>query len=324
VAVLPVLGPKIAGVPGIDSAFIKSYNLAQSAAWRDASFGQLITTGTAGTTKSVQVSSGTLANIAGPVFATPVSINSTAATTNGNITITGVVTAGAPAAIYYVFATYTAAGIIESLPGAEFIVNTAAGFTFSVNVLAAGAPAAATNFAVYVSQYEGGELLQQATKTTTALGTAFTIPFPLTNSVGVNIAPTNATTNIVGIALHDSQSLWATGVGGGFTAGGISNLLGAWMPPPTLGPIDPSQALFTSLVNGQVFEATFVQPWSNAYIGQPVSLVLDPSGWHTVSDTGGNQFATIIGKATGVGSDVGGVNDTNVRVQCVALASAVI
>lgn len=322
-AVLPVIGPRIAGVPGVDSANIKSYSQAQFAAFREAGFVQLITTGTT-TAKVLQVSSGALANIAGPVFASPVSLNSTAAVTNGNITVTGVVSAGAPAQSTYVFTTYTAAGIIESLPGPEFIVNTAAGFTFSVNVLAAAAPAAATNFAVYASQYEGGELLQQATKTTTALGTAFTVPSTLVNSVGINQAPTNATTGIAGIALADSQSLWATGVGGSFTAGGISQPLGAWMPPPTLGPIDPSQSLVATLVNAQPFEICLSTPWSNALVGSQVSLTLDTTGWHVVSVTGANPFAVITGKATGSAADVGSVNDTNVRVNCTAIATAVI
>lgn len=323
-AVLPVIGPHIAGVPGIDSALIKSYSLAQNAAWREAGFLQLITTGTA-TGKGLAVSSGALAGVAGPAWnGGQLSINSTAAVVSGAVTVTGVNSAGAPPTTTYVFLTYTAAGVIESLPGPEFIVNTAANFTFSIAVAAAGAPAAATNFAMYESVYEGGELLQQATKTTTALGAAFTSPVPLTNSVGINQAPTNATTTIVGIALHDSQSLWATGVGGAFTAGGISQLLGAWMPPPTLGPIDPSQGLVCSLVNAQPFEACLVQPWSNAFIGSAVSLVLDASGWHTVSISGGNQFATIVGKAFGSPADVGGVNDTNVRVNCVAISTAVI
>lgn len=312
-AVLPAKGPAIQGIPGIDSPLPKSYFLAQAAAWREAGFGQLITTGTT-TGKTVQVSSGALLNIAGPIFPQPLSVSSTAAVTNGNITVTGVVTANAPAALYYVFATYTAAGIIESLPGAEFAVSCAAGYTFSVNVLAAGAPAAATNFAAYVSTYEGGELLQQATKTTTALGTAFTIPYPLTNSVGVNQAPTNATGNIVGIAMHDSQSLWATGVGGGFTAGGITNLLGAWMPPPTLGPVDPAQALFVSLINSQPFEISLLQPWSNGLIGSTAGILLDASGWHVADNTQANKVITIAGKATGVSTDVGQVNDTYVRV----------
>lgn len=322
-AVLPVIGPRIAGVPGIDSANIKSYSPAQSAAFREAGFIQLITTGTA-TGKVVQVSSGALLNVAGPVFAAPISINSTAAVTNGNITITGVVSASAPAAQYYVFATYTATGIIESVPGPEFIVSCAAGFMFSVNVASASAPAGATNFAVYVATYEGGELLQQATKTTTALGAAFSVPFPLTNSVGVNQAPTNATTNVAGIALQDSQSVWAVGVGGGFTVGNIQSTFGGWMPGPNLGPIDPSQLLAASLTNGQIFEVCLLTPWSNALIGSQVSLTLDTSGWHGVSVTGANPFAVITGKAFGSPADVGGVSDTNVRVNCIALASAVI
>ena len=320
-AVIQISGPRLIGVPGIDSLNYKAYSLAQGAAFREASFVRLVTTGTT-TGKTLQASSGALLNVAGPNFTVPVSINSASVTTSGPITITGVASAGAAASISYVFVTYTAAGIIESLPGTEFIVNCAPGWTFSVNVTATGAPAGATNYAVYVSQYEGGELLQQATKTTTALGTAFTVPASLVNSVGLNIAPTGSNTSIAGIALHDSQSLWATGVGSGFLAGGISNLLGAWANPPPLAPIDPSQALVASLINGQPFEISLLQPWSNALVGTPAGITLDASGWH-VADTTAATFFTITGKSVGVLTDVGMLNDTYTRVTAVATSGVI-
>jgi hypothetical protein len=319
VAVLPVIGPRTCGVPGVDSQNYKSYSLAQAAAFREADFVRLVTTGTT-TGKTLQVSSGALLNVAGPVFASTISVNSTAAVTSGVVTVTGVVTAGAPAAVYYVFLTYTAAGIIESLPGPEFLVNCAAGYTFSVNV--ASGQAGATNFAAYVSTYEGGGLLQQATKTTTALGAAFTIPYPLTNSVGLNRAATGSNTSIAGIALHDSQSLFATGVGASFTAGNISNLFGAWANPPPANPIDPSQALVTSLTNGQIFEISLLQPWTNSLIGTAAGITLDSSGWF-VADTTQSTFFTITGKVVGAYSDVGGLNDTYARVYAVATSGVI-
>lgn len=322
-AVIPVVSPRICGVPGIDSPLVRSYNLQQGAAYRGADFLILKVTGTDSAATRLAVSSGTLANVAGPVFAAPISINSTAAVTNGNITITGVVSASAPAAIYYVYTTYTYAGPNESLPGPEFIVNCAAGYMFSVNVLAAAAPATATNFAVYVSTYESGELLQQASKVTTALGTAFSVVYPLTNSTGMTRAIAGSSASIVGISLHDSQSLWATGVGGGFTAGGISNLLGAWMPPPTLGPIDPSQGLVTSLINGQPFEISLVQPWTAALLGQPAGLNIDATTGFFVADTTQTTFFTIIEKVFGSPTDVGGSTDTGSRVKCVATSGVI-
>lgn len=317
-ATLPVVGPRIGGVPGIDSPLVRSYNPIQSPVFREADFLFLKTVGANSAATRISASSGALAGAPGPVFNATISVNSTAAVTSGNITVTGVATAGAPAAIYYVYATYTAAGPVESLPGNEFIVNCAAGFTFSVQVNTAGAPAAATNFAVYVSTYESGELLQQANKLTTALGAAFTVPFPLVNAVGVQRAAAGTNTNIVGISMHDSQSVWAMGVGAGFTAGNISNLLGAWMPPPTLGPIDPSQMLVASLINAQPFEISLIQPWTSAMIGAVAGLNIDPTtGWF-VADTTQATFFTIVDKVFGSPADVGGINDINVRVKCVA------
>lgn len=317
-ATLPVVGPRIIAVPGIDSVNIKSYPLQQGAAWRESDFLTLTTVG-AVTAKTLAASSSTLLNVAGPVFGQSLSVSSTAAVTNGNITITGVVTAGAPAATYYVYCTYTAAGPIESLPGPEFIISCAAGFTFSVNVATAGRPATATQFAVYASVYEGGELLQQATKVTTNTGTAFTVGATagaLVNSVGVNRSASNDHASIVGIAIHDSQALYETGVGGSFTAGNISNLLGAWANPPTLAPSDPGQGLVVTLVNGQPFEISLLQPWTNALVGAAFGLTLDATGWF-VADTGATAVGIINGLAGGFLGDTGGSTDIYARVRCI-------
>ena len=322
-AVLPVISPRAVGQPGIDSPSYRSFSLAPAAAFREGDFVRQPTVGTV--TGNTPAPTGGLftGGFVGPTFSGVASINSTAAIVSGAVTITGVATASAPAATYYNVLTYTAAGT-ESQIGAEFIVSCAAGFTYSVNVASAGSPTGSTNFAVYVSQYEGGEVLQQASRTTTALGAAFTVAISgsLVNSIGTNRCLSSSSTLIQGIALHDSAALYALGAGGSFTAGNIPNLLGAWMPPPTLGPIDPSQALVVSLLNNQPFEISLVQPWNNALIGSAVGITLQSNGYFA-ADTTATAFGVIQSKSVGVPSDVGGVGDTFSRVVCIATSGVI-
>ena len=308
----PVLGPRLVGRGGVGDSSFKtlSFSPAQNEAFADGDFVQILTTGAV--TGKTSIPAGALAAVPGPVFGGPANINSTAAFTVGNITVTGVASAGAPAQSFYVFATYTAAGI-ESLAGPEFVVNCAPGFTFSVNVLAAAAPAAADHFAVYSSAIPGGELLQQATKTTTALGTAFTVPATLVNSVGLNRAPNGANSN-VGFVINDSAEVYATGLGGSFSSGGLQQPMGAWMPGPTLGSIEPMQSLVVSLI-GTPLEINFLQPWNESLINSTVGISLDASGYY-VADSTQNPIFYIQGK---VGApDNGGVGDTYVRVVVLA------
>src|SRR5271166_2741678 len=160
-ALIPYFEPFYVGTGPINAVNQIPYPVAQNGIWRRGGFLINQTTGTGGSAKLPQASSSTLLNVAGPVGQS-VTVTSTAAqtlVTNGNtVTITGVVSAAAPAASYYVELSFTAAGPIESLVSNEFIVNCAAGFIFSVNVSAAGAPATAANYAVYVGIYPGGEL----------------------------------------------------------------------------------------------------------------------------------------------------------------------
>jgi hypothetical protein len=312
-ATLPIIAPRIYGYPGLDSPVIGSYFQQQAAAFREADFLALTTTGSI-TTPSGGLS--TLATYAGPSLGQNVSISSTAATTANNVTITGVSTTGAPAATYYVQLTYTASGL-ESQTGTEFLVNCAAGYTFSVNVSATGAPSGTTNFAAYVATYSGGEALQQASKTTTATGSAFSISYPLTNSIGANRATTNASANIIGLAMADSAAQYVTGEGGSFTAGGPANLLGTWGNPAPLGPQDPQQTLVAKVGNGQPIEISLLQAWNNSLIGTSAGLLLTSAGYFVLDNTQSNKIITITDKIYGVPSDVGVAGDTYARVKAV-------
>lgn len=206
---------------------------------------------------------------------------------------------------------------------AEFIQNCPAGFVPQVTVASAGAPAGATNYAVYASVMEGAETLQQATKTTTALGANFTLPNPLINPSGITRAASNANSGIAGLTLHDSGALYATGVGGSNTAGGINQLLGTWGNPPPLGGFDAAQALVVPLILSQAVEISLKQPWTSGLSGSQAGLTLDTSQQAAgvfIADTTATACLTILERL-----DLGGaVNDTGARVRAIFNAAAVI
>lgn len=218
--------------------------------------------------------------------------------------------------------TYTATAK-ESPVSAEFIQNCPAGFVPQVTVASAGAPAGATNYAVYASVMEGAETLQQATKTTTALGANFTLPNPLINPSGITRAASNANSGIAGLTLHDSGALYATGVGGSNTAGGINQLLGTWGNPPPLGGFDAAQALVVPLILSQAVEISLKQPWTSGLSGSQAGLTLDTSQQAAgvfIADTTATACLTILERL-----DLGGaVNDTGARVRAIFNAAAVI
>lgn len=298
ISTIPYITPRLVAVPGIDSPTPRSYNIAPAAAFREGDFVVL----QAAAAGKLPAPTGALAAAAGPA-ASAVTLGTTAS-------------AGAPAATYYIITSYTAAGT-ESLLSQEFVVNCAAGTVPTVNVAAAGAPGAATNFAAYASTVEGGETLQQATKTTTALGTTFTIPNPLINQAGLVRAATNSNASIAGLTLHDSAAVYATGIGGSLTAGGPGNLLGTWGNPPPLAPGDPAQALVVSLVNGQPIEISLAQPWLASMQGTTAGLLLDTSqqaaGVFVADTSQANKVLTILDRL-----DLGGsLMDTGARVRAI-------
>jgi hypothetical protein len=321
VAVLGIIGPRLVAVAGNESFVPRNYFPIQGALYRE---GDILTLQTVGTILT-PAPTGALATFAGPTLGSDFSISgSTSTITQNGVTIAAVTAAAAPANSYYIILTYTAAGT-ESLAGTEFIVNSIAGYVPSVNVAAAGAPAGATNFAYYVALISGSEALQQATRTTTALGATFTTPYPFTNSTGVNRATNTASTvPIVGIAQNDVAAVYATGVGGSFVAGGPGNVLGTWGNPYPLGQQDPVQTIVVSLAGNQPIEISLKQPWSNALIGATAGIVTDATtGFHILDTTQANKLFTIQAKVTGSNADVGVVGDVNSRVQAFVNAGAI-
>lgn len=310
---VPYTAPRYVPTAGLDSPVYRAYNIAQAATFREGDFLQLVTTGTVGATTLPAVPSGTLASAAGPLV--------------GNLTITTPVLAGAPAQTIWVAATYTYAGPNESALGQAVPVNCAAGTIPSVAVNTAGAPATATNFALYAGTSPSNLVLQQATKVTTALGTTFQLSNPLTNSQGVNRGSTNMNANIVGIALHGSDQFYAPpglgGIGGSFTAGLASQVLGTWVNPSALGSSpDPGQVLVYPLVNAAYFELNLAQPYNDALLNTTAGLLLDTSGYFVADNSQTNKVITIVSHPFGPAfpgvtsylNTLGGVGDTGARV----------
>ena len=312
-AVIPVFEPLL-GPYANGSAYTQiPYIPAPAAVWRRGDFLQFQTTLGAGTAiVTPSGGNGALAAFAGPTFGAPVSVSSTAAQTNstGTVTVTGVVQASAPAASYFVTLTYTGAAAAESQTGTEFIVNCAAGFVFSVNVLAATAPAGTTNFGAYVGIYPSSEVLQQATKTTTATGTAYAIAYPLVNSVGVTRAATNQAANIVGMAVNSSLADFYSGPGGSFLVN-ENSLYGATNSYPPLQPAEVYLGYVVKLQFNQLVQISLIQPYTPALIGTTAGIAIQPNGFFAADNTQSNKVLTILGSVDGVASLVGNGTETS-------------
>jgi hypothetical protein len=245
--------------------------------------------------------------------------------TAANVTLSSTTSSGAPGGTYYVVTTYTATSN-ESLPGPELVYNALPGYVVTVNVSSTGAPAAATNFAAYISFAPQFEALQQSTKTTTALGSTFTAINPLTNSYGVGPAATNVSSGIYGLANTDSNEIFFSGTGGAITVGNQS-LMGATNSLPPLLPFDTQGLYVTKLSGGTILEMSMRQTtyWSPTYEGTTAGIYLDSTtGFYTVDPSQSNKVLTIIGSADGVPSVVGTYGDQGKRVQVVFTAADVL
>lgn len=159
----------------------------------------------------------------------------------------------------YGFYTYTDGASSESLPSGFFQVKIASGSQFTVTVPSAGAPAAAVDFNVYLG-YAPFSAFQQTTAT--ALGSATgNLNGTLTNFTGCKRAATNASANILGIALDDYDVLYEQG--NATTISGNQRVYGA-----DLDNFDPEQyqVKFAKLVNGQKFTMSILQAFNNGLI----------------------------------------------------------
>lgn len=302
ISTIPYRAPQLIATPGIDSFTPIPGIIGYTAAWKEADF----TTYTAGNAAKLVNPTGGLASSPGPVLGSTLLITATAS-------------AGAPGGSYYIVATYTATGQ-ESQPSQETLFSVPAGFVPQVEVVSAGAPGAATNFAAYAALFAGGEALQQASKTTTALDATFNIPNALINQFGFQRSATGDSAKLA-IAMHDSAEIYVKGYGGGNTAGGPNNILGVAGNPSPFASNFQTQGLFYGLRNGQLVEMSLVQPFSFGLLGAAVGLTLDATTNQFVADTGQTQIGTIEYFVDGAPSDVGGEFATGTRVAVSILPS---
>jgi len=291
---LAILPPSLIGKPGIQAFNIKGAFEAQGADFRRGDFLQNVVTGTL----TQPAPTGALAAVV-PTVAPVIVANGTALT-------------GAAKTVYVAYYTYEASGT-ESLPSAEFFVVNTPGFEATVTVPAAGAPAAATGFNLYVGLYTGTEQQQVAT---TALGSAATVPIPLTNYAGANRAATNATTNIFGLAVDDFDVYYQNG-----TAYSFSNRspFGADVSGPPMGFYEQYQTKVIALSGGQQFVMSLLQAWTPALLYTTCGIVYETAYNTFAADTTqSNKILTIQGKVQGTTNpqfdDVGANFDTGARV----------
>jgi len=229
------------------------------------------------------------------------------------------VTGSSAAARYIMFYTYVGGGSIESQPSPEYVLNLAAGTTYTLTVPSAGAPAAATTFNTYIGTVSGGEF-QQVSGTT--LGSAASIPNPLTNYNGVIQAATNASANIVGFAESDYDVTYAPRAGSPGPGYSNRDLFGIDATQPPLGYLEQYQVGYYRVsANQQLFEASLVQGWYASLIGTTAGIKYDTTAnCHAIDTSQSNKIVTIVGKVQGPDNttygSVGDVGDTGARIIC--------
>ena len=150
-------------------------------------------------------------------------------------TVAYTVTGSTNARTLYYYYTYTD-GTYETLPSPWFTLPMPAGNTATITVAAAGAPASATEFNLYMG-YNPYQAWQQVAAT--ALGSAAAVPTgnTLTNYQGAIRSGNNPSANILGMALDDYDILF-TNIGEATGAGTQTNtkLFG-----PDMTSLDPEQ-----------------------------------------------------------------------------------
>ncbi len=201
-------------------------------------------------------------------------------------TVTLTTSGSAGAQVYYWFYTYEAAGPIESLPSAWYVLVVPAGQVATITIPAAGAPAAATNFNLYIG-FAPYVAWQQVAAT--ALGSAATVPNPLTNFQGAQRAATNASGNIIGLVLDDYDVLYQQGVAQAITTN--RRLFGADQTQ-----FDPEQyqVKYAKLTNSQPFIISVIQPFNAGMIGSTFGLNYTSQGVFALDNTQSNKLVTVI------------------------------
>ena len=274
-ATLQYTNPGLVATPGIQAFRVMSVLKAQSAVFRRGDLLKNVTTGTI-TFPSPQ---GSMAAIA-----------LTAAVTTGTTS-----SSGAPAQFYYYYYTYAASIERITLPSAEG------------SYLRCGWPGG-DHHGSHSRGSRGGNVVdpvrwprrrtvewQQVTGT--SLGSAATIPYPLTNSVGANRCATNDNSNILGIAVDDYDVYYAPNNG----SAGTSNRspFGMDVTTPPSGFLEQYQAKVWLISNGQRFEMSVVQPYPVAQFGTLGINYESAVGAFAADNSQSNKPLTLVGKVQG-------------------------
>lgn len=304
-AVITPSVPFWAAQPGISAPNVAQYIPQQNAAWREGDFLIMKTTGTITTPNP----NGALATAAGPLLS--------------NVTLGQSASAGVPALTYFGVVTYIGAAAIESQISSPFIFNTTAGNVPTVSVSSTGAPSGATQFAVYLGVTPTSYAKQGSS---TNLGSTVTAAYPLTNSIGANRAAASSNSNILGMAVCDSDATFGAYPGGSLSTG-KANLFGASQSFEP-GWDNSSFRLPVIVPNQGLIAINLVQPWFTSLIGAAVGLNIDTStsvltgSNYFVADTTQTQIGTIKGKVAIPGG--GTIGDTGARVLIQFLTSVLV
>ena len=193
-------------------------------------------------------------------------------------------------AILYGFYTYTDGSTSNvSLPSPWFAFAVPAGQVATVTVPTAGAPSWATDFALYLG-YNPYQAWQQVLNT--ALGSAATVPNPLTNYQGAGLSANNPSANILGLAQDDWDVLYQSGPA--FSMTGNKSLFGADVTS-----LDPEQyqIKFTKLGGSpsQRFVISLLQPFNSGVLNQTAGIVYSTTqNVFYLDTTQSNKVVTIV------------------------------
>jgi hypothetical protein len=298
---LAILPPSLIARAGVQSYNLGSVFEAPGAIFRRGDFLQKVTTGT-------------ITNVA-PTG----SISAVVPTAAPTVSSTGSAVSGTPITYYYAYYTYTnSGGSIESQPSPEFLIVNASGYKATVTVPVAGSPAAGQYFNLYVGLYPGTEVQQVAA---TALGSAATVPVPLTNSVGANRLTAGGTAvsaaTVFGLAVDDYDVTYAPKSPVQFDN---RSPFGIDTSTPPLGSYEQYQTKVVPLSAGLQFEMSLLQAWTPGLLYTTCGVSYQTAyNTFAADNTASTAFLTIQGKVGGntfnpTYDDQGGFLDTGARV----------
>lgn len=272
----------------------------ENAFWRE---GDILTTGTTGTIASPNPN-GALSALPGPAVGTSL------------VTLGITPSANKPAQDYYGILTFIGAANIESQASAPFIISCPFGYLPTISVSATGAPAAATDFGVYLGTIPGQYFRQSIA---TALGGTYTGTNPLTNHTGVVRAGAGISAGIIGMADCNSDRFYA-GYPGGSQQTSARSLFGASQAMSPGWDNNAFQLPVTKLAIGYVV-MNLLQPWYDSLQNSAAGLNIDTGNTFVA---GGTNFFIVDNTQTACLTIVkrmyqngyGNIGDIGARVLC--------